>query len=286
MHWNYLRFPQGKGKALSFSYDDGVIQDIRLLELFTAAGVKGTFNLNSGMYSPEGAQPELGQRHFRLPESEATRLYSLPSAEIACHGFDHTHMGELPLAVVTRDFLLDRERLEQQFGTIINGCCYPYGCYNAKVRQAAEAAGLVHGRVCQCTNDFSLPDDLLAWKPTCHHNAPQLMELAQDFCTREVVRDPQLFYVWGHSYEFDYDNNWGIMQDFLDKVSHRDDVWYAGVGEIADYILAYNRLEYSCEGTMVRNPSWQPVWFSYDFQLVCVPPGECIRLGLPVNSAG
>ena len=44
----YLRFPGGKGKALTFSYDDGVEEDIRLIEIFRKNGMRGTFNLNSG----------------------------------------------------------------------------------------------------------------------------------------------------------------------------------------------------------------------------------------------
>lgn len=28
----YLRFPDGKSKALTFRYDDGVVEDVRLIE--------------------------------------------------------------------------------------------------------------------------------------------------------------------------------------------------------------------------------------------------------------
>lgn len=38
----------GKKKAVTFSFDDGVTQDIRLIEIFNKYGLKGTFNLNSG----------------------------------------------------------------------------------------------------------------------------------------------------------------------------------------------------------------------------------------------
>ncbi len=36
-------------KYLTFSYDDGVTQDIRLIELFNKYGMKATFNINSGL---------------------------------------------------------------------------------------------------------------------------------------------------------------------------------------------------------------------------------------------
>ena len=37
----------GKMKAVTFSYDDGVTQDIRLIELLNKYNLKCTFNLNS-----------------------------------------------------------------------------------------------------------------------------------------------------------------------------------------------------------------------------------------------
>lgn len=40
----------GKTKVLTLSYDDGVVQDIRLIEIMNKYGLKGTFNINSGMY--------------------------------------------------------------------------------------------------------------------------------------------------------------------------------------------------------------------------------------------
>ena len=44
----YLRFPGGKPKCITLSYDDGVEQDIRLIALMEQYGFKGTFNLNYG----------------------------------------------------------------------------------------------------------------------------------------------------------------------------------------------------------------------------------------------
>ena len=44
----HLRYPGGLAKAVTFSYDDGVEQDIRLVEIFNKNGIKGTFNINTG----------------------------------------------------------------------------------------------------------------------------------------------------------------------------------------------------------------------------------------------
>ena len=37
----------GKKKAITFSYDDGVLQDRRLVEILNKYGLKATFNINS-----------------------------------------------------------------------------------------------------------------------------------------------------------------------------------------------------------------------------------------------
>lgn len=47
MQYKILRFPGGKTKAVTFSYDDGSKSDIRLADTLTKYGLKGTFNLNS-----------------------------------------------------------------------------------------------------------------------------------------------------------------------------------------------------------------------------------------------
>ena len=40
----FMRYPGGKAKAVTFSYDDGVQQDKRLAEIFDKYGMKATFN--------------------------------------------------------------------------------------------------------------------------------------------------------------------------------------------------------------------------------------------------
>ena len=52
----YTCFPGGKAKALTMSYDDGKLEDIRLLEIFNKYGIKGTFNLNYGEMQKDQAK--------------------------------------------------------------------------------------------------------------------------------------------------------------------------------------------------------------------------------------
>ena len=42
-----IRWPQGKLKALTLSYDDGRDHDRKMIEILDKAGIKCTFNLNN-----------------------------------------------------------------------------------------------------------------------------------------------------------------------------------------------------------------------------------------------
>ena len=66
-----LRFPEGKSKAFTMSYDDGVVQDKRLIELMKANGIKGTFNLNSAAFGQVDNYGHLRVAHEKLKKEES-----------------------------------------------------------------------------------------------------------------------------------------------------------------------------------------------------------------------
>lgn len=84
-----MRFPGNLGKALTLSYDDGVEQDVKLIELAKKYGIKGTFNLNSGLYPPEDITYAPGTIHRRMPKSKVSKIYSESGWEVATHGYTH-----------------------------------------------------------------------------------------------------------------------------------------------------------------------------------------------------
>lgn len=271
----FLRFPQGKTKALTFSYDDGVRSDIRLLEIFRRHGLKGTFNVNSGMYGLEG-DPQSG----RLSRSEVQTLYT--DMEVAVHGVTHPFLERLPAAVCTQEILGDRLALEEQLGCLVQGMAYPFGTYSPAVVDCLAQCGIRYARTVHSTHSFAMPKNWLMLDPTCHHNDPQLFELADHFLNRQVTQTSDygawLFYVWGHSYEFNNDNNWQRIEEFAEKVAGSPEVWYATNGEIFRYTAAFDSLEFSADCKRVYNPSAQEVWFNYNGLQFCVPAGQQLEI--------
>lgn len=279
----YLRFPDGKPKALTLSYDDGVEQDARLTELLDKYNVKATFNINSGAFAPEGTTYAPGTIHRRMSERQAVRLYAGTPHEIAAHGLTHPRLDALPLPAILDEIISDRKNLERLFDEPVAGMAYPYGTYDDRVIGALRAAGISYARTAGSHYNFSLPRDWLQLTATCHHDALKSPELLEKFLSpfpEQNPPDPWLFYVWGHSYEFERDDTWHVIEDFLAQVSNNPDVWYATNIEIYDYIEAYrNNLRYSANGDMVQNLSALSVWLNADGKGVFeIKPGETMRL--------
>ena len=270
----FMRFPEGRRKALTFSYDDGVQDDRRLISILDKHGMKGTFNLNSGYYATEPG-------HQRQTKDAVTEMLKGTPHEVATHAFSHPFLGTLPLAMIAGEMIKDREALEAQFDTIIRGHAYPMGSYNDKVVEVLKNCGIAYARTTVSTEKFDLPTDWLRWNPTCHHKNPYLMELAQKFVEKPVPYQSRLFYVWGHSYEFNetHDNNWHVIEEFCDYMGGREDeIWYATNIEIYEYMEAFDRLIFSADGDLVKNPTARTLWFDFENQSYSIAAGESFRI--------
>ena len=271
----YMRFPQGKSKALTFSYDDGVRSDARLVEIFDKYGIKGTFNLNLPLCDDEG-------RHIRLPEQEMLSLFQNSLHEVALHGARHIFLDKVPLPQAVNEVLENRLYLEEKFNRIITGMAYAYNGYNEAVIAALRNLGVTYARTTEATHSFSLPQSWLRLNPTCHHNDPLFCALADKFVNGSPLgapkhREPWLFYVWGHSFEFDDNGSWHIIEDFCNRISQQKDIWLATNGEIYDYISAYNSLVYSADGETAKNPSYMGVWVEIRGKVYEIPAGKIVK---------
>ncbi len=270
----YLRFKGGKQHAVTLSYDDGVVFDIRLIEIMTKYGLKGTFNINSGMYLPEDA--ERTQWKGRLKRSEALELYSKPGIEVGVHSLTHPYLDQLRECEIVHEITEDRRNLEKDFGMPINGMAYPMGTYDSRVVDVLKNCGIAYSRTVKTTESFRLPENWLTLHPTCHHNNPKLMELAKSFTEDNRQKPPKLFYLWGHSYEFNNDDNWNVIEDFAGYIGNRQDVWYATNIEIFNYVKAYKSLITSYDQKIIHNPTAIDIWIYHDGETLMIKSGETL----------
>lgn len=286
--YRFFRFPNGKYKAVTLSYDDGVRADIRFSEMLEKYGMKCTFNINSAWVSESGGD-------FKLSFDEIGEYLLGRGHEIAVHGEYHLAPAKQRTAAGIRDVLDCRVTLEKRFGRIIRGMAYPDSGITVqttsapsidKIKEYLADLDIAYARTLGGDNDrFDIPNDWYAWMPTAHHNNSHIFDYIDKFVgMREedryfVYRTPLLFYLWGHSYEFDNDGNWDRIEEICQRLGGRDDVWYATNIEIHDYVKAYEALQWSADETLVYNPSRISVWFfCQNGRTYEVKSGEMLRI--------
>ncbi len=259
---NYC-YPQGKMKALTMSYDDGAIHDRRLVDIFNRHGIKGTFHLNAGSFEYEG----------KIDAEEVATLFA--GHEVSCHTFTHPFVERVPNMEVVQQILQDKKTLESLCGYVVRGMSYPFGSRDTRSMEILRKLGMNYSRTTAATGSFGLPDDFMIWNPTCHHNN-SIMDKLEAFKNNKYPLS--LFYVWGHSYEFDRDNSWDLMEEFCAAAEYMEDVWYATNIEIYDYITALRNCEMSADRSMLYNPSATSVWVVVDDKLIECKGGQCTKL--------
>ncbi|MBR2973529.1 MAG: polysaccharide deacetylase family protein [Clostridia bacterium] len=261
----FNRFKDGKAFVLTMSYDDGRTADRRLVEIFNKYGIKGTFHLNSGF---------LGVNDH-INADEVKSLYE--GHEVSCHSAHHPFLTQLPDISVMHEVLEDRKTLEKLCGYVVRGMSYPYGVYSDKVIELIKTCGIVYNRKVASTMGYQLPTNFMTWEPTCHHNA--CLDAAKPFMAKvdaDAKAQPLLFYVWGHSYEFNDNDNWELIEEFCKTVGGRDNVWYATNIEIYDYVMAQRNLHIAADESIIHNPSRIDVWLTRESDVVKIPAGETV----------
>ena len=285
MNYAYLRFPDFKGKAVTLSYDDGMMFDERMIAILDKYGLKCTFNLNSGQFAEKPYEEDY--LHGRLTKEQCVALYKNSPHEIAVHGYKHLSLIAYDDAGVMNDILFDRKNLEQIFGRVVKGMAYAYGDFNDEVVEDLRRCGISYSRTTKNTHAFDLPKDWLRMPATCHHNDPKLPELVEKFSKLDVGdggswdwfrKEPQWFCLWGHSSEFFRDKNWDVLENFGKELGGRDDIWNVTTGELYEYVQAYNRLQWSVDGKFIHNPSATDVYLLINTKKYVAKAGETLAI--------
>ena len=166
---------------------------------------------------------------------------------------------------------------------MVNGFVFANGFISDELIDLVARCGFKYARTTDSTHSFEIPNNWLKLEPTCRHRDPKLMELAEEFLQdREGIhfwwQFPKLFYLWGHSYEYNDDNNWEVIENFAKKVGNREDVWYATNIEVVEYVTAFDNLVFSVSGDRVYNPSSIDVYICYFGKNYLIPKGETVEL--------
>ena len=224
----------GKNKAITLSFDDGVKQDIRLLEILNKYGLKSTFNLNSARLGLVKTAAD-GEKRDVVKASQVRDLYA--GHEVAVHTLTHPNLKELDEETIIRQVEEDREKLSSLCGYEVVGMAYPFGDADRRVADIIEKnTGVKYARTVTSTMDFRVQkDDLLLLNPSFYWGQHSAIETAVDSFLALKTDEPQVLYIWGHSYELDMKElpiNWEWFETLCEKISKREDIFYGTNKEI------------------------------------------------------
>lgn len=226
---------QSKLKAVTFSYDDGVTQDIRLIELLNKYGLKCTFNLNSERLGCKGMLIRNGMRicHYKIHPEDVRAVYD--GHEIAAHSLTHPTLTKLEDNEVIRQVEQDRLNLSELAGYEVVGMAYPNGPNDDRVAGLIrEHTGIRYARTVTNTDSFDVQENLYRFNPNAYHimDLDRLMEMGRQFVELKADK-PQVFYIWGHAYEMDfYPDAWIQLEEFFKLISGHSDIFYGTNNEI------------------------------------------------------
>ncbi len=199
-------------KYFTLSFDDGVTQDARLIEIMKKHDVYCcTFNVNTGILGMRldwigEACNCPGLLHQRYTDEEI-RSGIYDGFEMAVHTYNHPPLNSLDDTPdnIALEINLDADNIESICGIYPTGMAYPGGdaCVSDRtVEIIRERTKMRYARLVTPTYGFDMPTDFLRWYPTCSFFDGRVFEIAEKFLAEPCEKD-MLFYVWGHAYEMD-----------------------------------------------------------------------------------
>lgn len=225
----------GKKKAVTFSFDDGVTQDIRLIEILDRYGLKGTFNINSELLGRAGELVRNGitVRHDKVLPCDLRSIYA--GHEVAAHTLTHPNLTGLDEPEIIRQVEEDRKRLSEVCGYEVIGMAYPCGGVNNDERVAEiiqKNTGIKYARTITSTYKFDEQSELLRFNPTVHYIEENFEAVIDSFLASDS-EEMQLLYIWGHSYEMDAEYiTWDKFERLCAKLANRDEIFYGTNREV------------------------------------------------------
>ena len=226
---------QGKKKAVTFSFDDGVTQDIRLIEILNRYGLKGTFNINSELLGKAGQLERNGKivRHDKVEPCDLRSIYA--GHEVAAHTLTHPNLTRLNAEEIICQVEEDRKNLSRLCSYEVVGMAYPCGGVNNDERVAEiirNNTGIKYARTITSTHNFDMQENLFRFNPSVYYIEENLEEMIDSFLSLEAD-EPSLLYIWGHSYEMDAEYiTWENFEKICARLAGRSEIFYGTNREV------------------------------------------------------
>ena len=262
-------YPGGYKKAFNITYDDGVLQDKRFVQLLDKYGIPGTFHLNSQLMQEQFSwtHPN-GDTITRLPLAAAANLYK--NHEVASHTLTHPDFTNLPESEILRQMSKDKQALQQLCGRDVVGFGVPFDYFDTVAASCARQCGFLYARNSEQSLNYTPPYDYFNWSVGIYHLNPLLHQYVQGFFNTD--EELALCQIVGHSYDLDTENMWDDMETILALVAQNTDTVALTHAQLVTYLKAMRTAWIS--DTAIDNRSAHTLWFEVDGKVVSLKPGE------------
>lgn len=233
-------------KYFTLSFDDGVTQDRRIIEILKRYGAMcATFNINTGLLGADwdwvGKQFERPDvTHIRFTEDEL-KCGIYDGFELASHTLHHPSLKNYDSRpeIIEDEIARDAENIERICHVKPIGMAWPGGdneYTDTTIDHVVRCTDIRYARGTTRTGNFSKPEYFMKWYPTCSLSDDDCLSIAKRFVS-EYADDDKIFYVWCHGYEFDLYDTWDRLEELVRMMTSHSDIVLATNGEI------YNRFK-------------------------------------------
>ena len=226
-------------KYFTMSFDDGITQDARIMDILRRYNVPCTFNLNTGLFGANWTwvgevlgKPGLSHQRFTKDEI-LSGVYDGFDCEVhtLCHpslGCDYGQDKDRIIAEVGGD----AKNIEELTGIAPVGMAYPGGrevdTSPFVIKTIVENTPVRFARLAVSQEDperFALPECFMRWYPSISIvDIARCKALAERFISAVPEDRDLLFYVWGHGYDLDSENLWDRFEELVSMLANAPDV--------------------------------------------------------------
>ena len=232
------------------SWDDGHPLDLRLAELLSDYGVRGTF-----YFAPRSREREV------LELADLRRLAG--QFEIGGHTLTHPDLRALDQRNLDDEVAGGKRAVEDAIGRPVEMFCYPKGRCNERVRLAVEEAGFIGARTTQLfrfdvPDPFRMPTTLTVKSAGMAYWLPRAvlslsgrglrlladvdlriawLRLARGLF-RHAFEHGGVYHLRGHSWEIEQHAMWNDLEEVLKVITQQEGVAYVTNGELVRMMQA------------------------------------------------
>lgn len=247
-----------KDIIVTTSWDDGAIEDLKLLEFLNKYKLKGTFYISQKINS----QIKPGKKLTRLSDDEIKKIAE--TQEIGAHSLNHIYFDQLNDEEIKNEINGSKQYLENLLGEKIKMFCYPGGKFNEKASKTVKTAGFLGARTTEVFK-FSF-DNPFAMATTIHCYPFPLRKDGLSVLLQPLLRNKNpilnlglplksflswnnlakclfdytlqnggIFHLWGHSWEIEKNEMWDDLEKLFKYISKRPDVKYLTNSETLEF---------------------------------------------------